>query len=155
MPRTVLAVAVALALGACSGREDLSALSEPPAFLVGEFIDDYGSRYSIRPDVWTHHPHASYNVVAWYIDDQFAVARNDPENPGDGNLWTRIDWVQLDGSDEYRWAYCYSTYDAATQAEAVAAVPAVRATPRTGCGGFPFSRMKRASRTSASLDSNN
>jgi hypothetical protein len=114
-----------------------------PAFLVGEFEDDYGIRYTVDDDTWLQHPGSRYHVVEWHVDEQYVVLQNDSANPSDGGLWTRIDWVILGDSGEYRWAFCYAEYRAASEAEAVAAPQSGRDTPRTGCNGFPFSRMKR------------
>jgi hypothetical protein len=57
--------------------------------------------------------------------------------------WTRIDWAPLSGMAPYTWAFCLSAYDAATADLAEAARTARRDNLRTGCNGFPFSRMKR------------
>ena len=53
----------------------------------------------------------------------------------------RIDWVELD-SVGFAWAFCYAVYDAPELSGALAAPSSDRATPRSGCGGFPFSRMR-------------
>ncbi|GAB5534490.1 MAG: hypothetical protein Rubg2KO_07390 [Rubricoccaceae bacterium] len=137
-----------LLLSACASPLPASPAS-PMAFPpTGEFVDDYGIRYTIGPYAWTQHtssPHANatVHVTDWNADRQFAIAQNDADNATDAGLWTRIDWVRLDGTDGYTWAYCYAVYDAATRNDAVTAPPSGRKTPRTGCNGFPFSRMKR------------
>ena len=43
----------------------------------------------------------------------------------------------------YKWAFCLSAWEAATQADAERADIARRDTPKTGCNGYPFSRMRR------------
>ena len=129
-----------LALSACASPP--SASSSAPAALQGAFVDDYGIRYAIGPDLWAQGETARYHIVRWNAAERYAVARNDTANTSDGGRWTRIDWVALDGG-EYAWAYCYAVYDAATEADALAALPSGRDTPRTGCNGHPFSRMKR------------
>ena len=138
-------LALGLALSACAAPPPIAnstaTSSTAPEALLGTFEDDYGIRYTIGPERWTQGA-ARYHIAAWNAAERYAVARNDADNPSDGGRWTRIDWVPLDGGD-YAWAYCYAVYDAATRAEAVAAPPSGRDTPRTGCGGHPFSRMKR------------
>ena len=137
---------VLLLLSACS---PLPPLASPMAFPpVGAFEDDYGIRYTIGPYAWTQHgstPHsgATYHVTDWNADQRFALAQNDADNATDAGLWTRIDWVQLEGPDGYTWAYCYAVYDAETRNDALTAPASDRDTPRTGCNGYPFSRMKR------------
>jgi hypothetical protein len=137
-------VAVAVAAMGCVGGPRYGAnVSGPPDFLTGEFVDDYGIRYSIAPEKWVHLPNAGYHIVEWQIDEQFLIARNAASNPSDGNLWTRIDWVELTNGGEYEWAFCYATYNAASAQAAREAPPSQRDTPRVGCGGYPFSRMRR------------
>lgn len=139
----LLATVLALTAWACTERQPPPVEESAPAILVGEFIDDYGIRYSIEADRWVQHPDALYHLHAWNLRDRFIVAQNDSGNASDGGLWTRIDWITLDDSDEYEWAFCYAAYRAPTRQDALVAEPTRRETPRTGCNGFPFSRMKR------------
>ncbi|MBB4634017.1 hypothetical protein [Longimicrobium terrae] len=120
----------------------------PPSWLAGEFEDDYEGHHTVTRDRWRHEAYASYHVVRWNADGQYLIARNDSTNPSARGLWTRIDWMRLPGMPPYEWAFCLSAYEAATQAEAEAATIARRDTPRTGCNGHPFTRMKRAATAS-------
>ncbi len=115
----------------------------PPAFLVGEFEDDYAGRFTISDTEWLHHPVTRYLVEEWVSEEQYLVARNDPNNPADGGLWTRIDWVGLEGMEPWNWAFCFSAFDETTMDAARGVEVVDRENPRTGCNGFPFSRMKR------------
>ncbi len=117
----------------------------PPSALLGDFVDDYGIPYSITEEVWEQGRVTRYEIVEWNVEQRFAIARNAAENPGDAGLFTRIDWVELEADGEYPWAFCYAVYDAVTPQAARDAPETERATPRTGCGGYPFSRMKRVS----------
>ena len=131
----------AVALSACASPPP-APIASPTTFPpMGAFEDDYGIRYTIGPYAWTQHPNATYHVTDWNPDKQFAIAQNDADNPADAGLWTRIDWIRLDGADGYTWAYCYAVFDAATRNEALTAAPSNRDAPRTGCNGYPFSRM--------------
>lgn len=132
-----------VALGAWNCAGPPPAEDSAPPFLLGEFVDDYGIRYTIQRDEWVQHPNARYHIRTWQSSARFVVAQNDSSNRGDGGLWTRIDWVVLDDSGEYEWAFCYAAYQAPTRQDAVLAASTQRDTPRTGCNGFPFSRMKR------------
>ena len=138
----------ALLLAACAGERPLEAAS-PVAFPpTGAFVDNYGIRYTIGPYAWTQHgetPHSSatVHITDWNVERQVAIGQNDAINPTDAGLWTRIDWIRLDGADGYTWAYCYAVYDATSRVAAITAPPSGRDTPRTGCNGFPFSRMRR------------
>ena len=146
MRRASGAVALCLALWGCSVRPSPppEASGDAPAALLGAFVDDYGIRYTIAPDLWHQHPTARYRIARWTPEARTLLAQNDASNPADGGLWTRIDWVPLDGMAPYTWAFCLSVYDAPTPEAAMASGDVNPETPRTGCNGFPFSRMRRA-----------
>lgn len=118
-----------------------------PASLLGEFIDDYDNRYSITPTEWTQWPHGRFHIVRWDTTRHYLIAQNDSANSSAGGKWTRIDWVTLDRMAPFEWAFCLSAYDATTAAAAEAVTIARPETPRTGCNGFPFSRMRRPTGT--------
>lgn len=115
-----------------------------PSALLGDFRDDYGSTYRVSATVFEHLPRAKYHIVSWHPAEHYLIARNDTNNVADKGLWTRIDWMPFEGMAPYTWGFCLTTYRAATEAEARATPPANRRAPRTGCNGFPFSRMQRA-----------
>jgi len=117
----------------------------PDPLVLGEFADDYGSRFTITTAEWFQHPRSRYHIVRWRPDSQYLIARNDARNPSGAGLWTRIDWLPLPGMPPYTWGFCLSAYRAPSAAAAEASRVARRDTPRTGCNGFPFSRMKPAS----------
>lgn len=110
--------------------------------IFGSFEDDYGSRYVVSESEWVHEGYARYLIHEFDVEEQYLIARNHEDNPTGAGLWSRIDWVQLEGMPPYEWAFCLTAFEAASQQEARATPAANRATPRTGCGGHPFSRMK-------------
>lgn len=118
-------------------------MTVPPTLLLGDFQDDYGNRFTITPTEWFHRPRSRYRVVRWDPVGQYAIAQNDSANPGEPARWTRIDWLVLSGMPPYEWAFCLTAYDAATSEAAERTPAARREIPRTGCNGFPFSRMRR------------
>ncbi len=132
---------LALAVLGCAARSPVPGAA-PPSALLGTFADDYGNRYTITAAEWVQHPNTRYHIVLWDPVRRFLVAMNDPANPADGGLWTRIDWIPLDGMLPWQWAYCYSAYQAESAEAAESASVARPDTPRTGCNGFPFSRMQ-------------
>jgi hypothetical protein len=115
-----------------------------PSTFVGDFVDDYGIRYSISSVEWFQRPRAKYHIEYVNAAAEYLVARNDADNPSEKGLWSRIDWVRLENMAPFEWAFCLSAYDASTREAAEAVTIAKRETPRTGCGGHPFSRMRRA-----------
>ena len=134
---------VCAALAGCAPRAALSPaqVRVHPADLLGAFVDDYDNAYAITPETWTQLPHGRFHIV--HRDDGTLIARNDSANTHAPGLWTRIDWVRLDGMAPHTWAFCLTAYQAPTRAAAEATPAADRATPRTGCNGYPFSRMRR------------
>lgn len=143
-------LAAALLLAACSARSTPSVGDRttlpPPDMVVGAFQDDYGIRYQIGRDEWLQLPRGRYRVVAWFPAEQYLIARNDSTNREDGGRYTRIDWMSLaaiPGMAPYEWAFCLTAWKEPTAAAAGAVTTARRDAPKTGCGGFPFSRMKR------------
>lgn len=128
-------------LAGCATTNSQSA-DPAPSVLLGNYQDDYGIAYTIEENLWYQHPDALYHIVQWFPEDNYLIAQNDTSNVSDGGLWTRIDWLELSGMDPYTWAFCLSTYNASSAEEAASVRIAQRETPRTGCNGFPFSRMQ-------------
>jgi hypothetical protein len=116
-------------------------VTTPPAFLLGTFSDDYDGRYTITSQLWQHGSRARYRVLKWNVSAQYLIAHNDANNPSEMGLYTRIDWMRLDMAP-YTWAFCMTAYKAPSADSAEATQTAKREAPRTGCSGFPFSRMK-------------
>ena len=138
--RSSILIPLVFALACASSPKSSNSKKAQPA-IWGEFQDDYGIRYHIDEKSWHQVPDAIYHVHKWDFDRMFLIAQNDESNPSEPGLWTRIDWVDLPTSSTYPWAYCLTTYNAASAEEAEAA-SANREEPRTGCNGFPFSRMR-------------
>lgn len=119
---------------------------QSPTSIRGEWLDDYGSRHRITDSTWQHHSNL-YRIVRHEAEAGFVVAWQDR---GDSTpSWTRIDLIRLDSMPPWRWGFCLTTWTAPSADSAAATTPADRQHPRTGCGGFPFTRMKEAS---SSLD---
>lgn len=137
---TLIALLLALVLASPGLVLGQSTRGEAPEALLGRFVDDYGVDYEIADSLWQHGRRARYEIVEWSLEGRYLLARNHAENPSDAGLWTRIDWVELTGSD-YSWAYCYTVFDAPTVEAARLAEQARVDTPRTGCNGYPFTRM--------------
>ncbi len=135
-----LLIAAFLLLAGCAHTPQ----GKPPAWLLGEFEDDYGIRYTISDREWHQQPESRYRVVRWHADAQYLIARNAPSNPNDPDKWTRIDWMELPGMPPYQWAFCMSAYAAASEEAAERSDIAQRNSPMTGCNGHPFSRMRPA-----------
>ena len=122
--------------------DSIAALPAPPDFLVGEFEDDYGIRYTIDRNSWIQGSSTEYRIERWDPESRQLILRG-PLRSADPDLWTRIDWVELEDEEEgFGWAFCYSAYDRQTERLVLDAPAADRVNPRSGCGGYPFSRMR-------------
>ncbi|MFK7849284.1 MAG: tetratricopeptide repeat protein [Rhodothermales bacterium] len=120
----------------------LKAGNAGPDMLIGTFEDDYAVPYTIKKGVIYQHTSNTYHIKYWNNEEQYLIAQNDVDNDGGESLWTRIDWIELADMAPYTWAYCLSAYDAKSATEAEEVKITDRSAPRTGCNGFPFSRMK-------------
>lgn len=139
-----VASACASRSGAPASGPAAAAASVIPASFVGSFVDDYDNRYTITASEWRQLPRSKHHIVRVDVAGQYIIARNDSTNRTAPNKWMRIDWVALEGMPPYTWGYCYSTWKAESEAEAAAVRVANRGTPRSGCNGYPFTRMKVA-----------
>lgn len=118
--------------------------SDSSSMFTGDFTDDYGIKYTITDTLWIQQPRTRFHIIKWNKKEQYLIARNDVKNPGEGGLYTRIDFMQFDGMAPWLWGYCLTVYDAKTDNVAEAVAIADRKNPRKGCNGYPFSRMKVA-----------
>ncbi|MFT3980284.1 MAG: hypothetical protein QM687_07435 [Ferruginibacter sp.] len=111
---------------------------------LGNFTDDYNIRYSINNNSFIQHPGVRYHLLLYNKEEQYFIARNDSANVSDGGLYTRIDIMRFSNMEPWRWGFCLTAYRAPDMATAIRTAAADRSNPRKGCGGYPFSRMKRA-----------
>jgi hypothetical protein len=131
-------------IAACAGRTPRpTASGAAPALVTGDFFDDYRGSFSISDTLWFQRPGNRFRIVEWHVSEQFLIAQNAADDPTAPNRWTRIDWLSLDGAGPYTWGFCLTAYQALTREAARDTPPAQRNTPKTGCNGFPFTRMKR------------
>ncbi|MEM7414546.1 MAG: putative glycoside hydrolase [Gemmatimonadota bacterium] len=122
--------------------DSIASLPAPPQWLVGEFEDDYGIRYSISKNSWVQGNETEYRVAQWDPERREVLVRSSGDGE-DAGAWARIDWVELeDDGSGFTWAFCYSAFDGDSEAAARAAPSADRIRPASGCGGYPFSRMR-------------
>lgn len=114
-----------------------------PQYILGNFVDDYGIRYTVTDSIWTQHPGTKYHILHWNLQDQYIIARNGASNPSDTGLYTRIDYMKFENMAPWYWGFCLTIYKAKSVTEAELAVAADRQNPKKGCNGYPFSRMKK------------
>ncbi|MBS1729422.1 MAG: hypothetical protein JSS67_01455 [Bacteroidetes bacterium] len=114
-----------------------------PEMLNGNFSDDYDIQYTINDTVWLQYPNTKYHILFVDTNAQYILAKNDINNPTDKALYTRIDFMYFQKMSPYTWGYCLSVFNAHSLEEAREKAAADRSNPRTGCNGYPFSRMKK------------
>ena len=129
----------------CSSAKRLAAnsLKSIDTALLGNFTDDYKIRYSITSTTFTQHPGVKYHLISYNEKEQYFIARNDTGNISDAGLYTRIDIIRFTNMEPWHWGFCLTAYKSTSMEEAMKTAAADRANPKKGCGGFPFSRMKR------------
>jgi hypothetical protein len=114
-----------------------------PTFLIGAFEDDYGVQYHIDQEVFHLLPDDRYHILSVHRAEGYIILQNDSLNSFASGLFTRIDYQKLEDMEPYEWAFCFSSYDAASIEEATNQINTQKTDLKTGCDGFPFSRMKR------------
>jgi hypothetical protein len=135
---------IVLLLSGCARTPRPVATALPPTLVLGDFVDDYGARFTVTGTEWFQHPRSGFQIVAWHVDSQYLIAQNATTNASAPGKWTRIDWMQLEGQGEYLWGFCFSAFDAPTREVATSIHVVDRRNPKKGCNGYPFSRMKRS-----------
>lgn len=108
---------------------------------TGSFVDDYGMHYQITDSTWTQDPGGAYQIGARAPQLRMVLLERAATDSTDAT-YTRVDWIPLDDMAPWTWAYCYTAWDLASAQAALETEPADVSQPMTGCGGFPFSRMK-------------
>lgn len=106
----------------------------------GLWVDEWGTTHAISEVGWEMSADwgaSNYAVTQYNNGVRNVIAQNDAANTYNPGLWSRFDWA-YDGRDYY---YCQSTYDAATEADALAAVGADPGNIATGCGGFSWTKL--------------
>jgi hypothetical protein len=105
--------------------------------IAGEYTDDFGGSVSIGSCSIYGSPVTELSNAEQYVITQNAC---DLFFPG---KWSRTDWTWYSGDGGAAALYvCTSTYDADSEAEAIAAPPADASDPvNGGCGGFSWSLL--------------
>ncbi len=105
--------------------------------IIGAWADDWGGAHDISASAWASTD--SSFAITWFDNDLGAlVAQNDAGNAWNPGMWSRFEWAWIDGDLRY----CQVAYDAASEADAMAAGPADPASPSSGCNGFSWTRLR-------------
>ncbi|MEQ9308347.1 MAG: hypothetical protein RLN90_02770 [Balneolaceae bacterium] len=128
----------------CTSELKNSESTEIPIFLIGSFQDDYDVSYFISDSLFEMEDHTKLHILKWDIKEQYFVGQNDSLNPYDPLLYTKIEWMEFEDMAPFEWGFCMSVFNASSLDSAITVRTANRDAPKTGCGGYPFSRMKRS-----------
>ncbi len=127
-----------------------SSLTPGDAFpmIMGDFTDDYSMAHAISETSWTQSGFGDPSIFTFtQIDNQIQtlIAQNDSANPYNPDLWSRFDWTwNLDATNGWELYICQTTYDAASEQAALDTARADDSNLATGCGGFGWSKLTRA-----------
>jgi hypothetical protein len=132
-------------------RADVPAdVSAAPLAIAGSYTDAFGGQHEIASDTWVQTgdfgsgPVTSTFLLTRYDNDaRWVVGQNDAANAFNPGKWSRFDWATVQAA----LYFCQTRYDAADEAEALAATPADATDPKTaGCGGFAWTALTPVAR---------
>ena len=141
MIRTIIHILLVIQLLSCN--QSTKNLSASSSEYLGQFEDDYGIEYRISATQFIQEPKIVYKILEWNTKEQYIITQNAATNPSEPSLFTRIDYVALNDMEPFSWGFCYTTYNAASASMAKATAASDKTNPKKGCGGYPFSRMKK------------
>jgi hypothetical protein len=133
-------LAVVLGFAGCEAEQAAGATD-----ITGTYTDAFGGRHVITREAWTQSYEGSadlvFHLTKWDEAAHRVVGQNDAANAFGGGQWSRFDWA----SKAAVLYICQTRYDAASEAEALAATAADAADPTAGgCGGFPWTALAPA-----------
>ena len=154
----VLLGATSLCLTACPPGDDDDAANdddatsddddatEEPLNIYGVFDEGFGSGVAVTELgwlTWSEFGTSRYDLTQLDVDPGSGslIAQNSSENEYNPGLWSRFDFF---GSAQSGY-FCQSSFDAASEEDAVAATPADPENLKEGCGGFGWSTITPSS----------
>lgn len=129
-------------MGCALPRQTPPPSSSPPEALLGDFVDDYNTRYGITAERFRE-GRTTYRIVEWHTAEEYLLAQHTDSTGADIARWSRFDWVMLPDQGVYRWGYCHSAWRAPSLDSARHTRVVNRDDPRRGCNKHPFTRMQR------------
>ena len=125
-----------------TGEETTDGEVTPPTIdIAGDWTDAYGGAHTFTDTLWTYDDGygsvSEYSISVYDNEENYFVAENGPTAWSVG--WSRFDWTTgADGS----YYYCQATYDAATEADAIATTTSDDTAPGDGgCGDFAWTGL--------------
>ena len=103
--------------------------------IEGLWSDEWGGSQDVSPFSWNGNAVTQANN-----EEGWLIAQNGPDS-WSPDLWSKYEWTWDADGEAY---YCQSTYDAATEEDAVAAARADAGDLDAGCGGFGWTWMRES-----------
>lgn len=115
---TIFSLVLLTALSACNTSSDGESGSvQGPLEINGTYTDEFGTDQTITSSAWSDSFANIFHILSYSNDSNYLIAKNDPANAFNPDLYSRFDWTRFN-SDLY---YCQTAFDAATAADAKAA----------------------------------
>ncbi|MFT7520567.1 MAG: hypothetical protein ACI9MC_002716 [Kiritimatiellia bacterium] len=109
-----------------------------PLDIRGDWTDNWGGDHSINEATWSMGPSGTFQVVDFDNELGMLIAHNDADNEWNPSLWSRMDYIDHEGT----WYFCQITFDAQSeQAARDTATPNADDPANTGCNGFAWSSI--------------
>lgn len=131
-----------IGFGGCKHAHKTTFKHNLPGYMIGGFSDDYENQYTISDSVFLMGSTTIIHILEWDEEKQFFIGQNDSSNTYDPLQFSRIDWIELSEMEPFTWAFCMSAYKAPSADSARATNTTNPVSPKTGCNGYPYSRMK-------------
>ena len=113
-----------------------------PAFMIGQFEDDYGIQYQIDQGTFVLLPNDKFHIIRVDTIQRYLILHNDSLNAFAPSLYSRIDYQTLKNMAPFQWAFCFSNYEEESYIDALSKQNKSKSDLMKGCNEFPFSRMK-------------
>lgn len=101
------------------------------------YRDNFDLTHAVTPRSWSQGS-STFELTQFNNTDNFLIAQNSADNEFNPGLWSRFEWTESAGN----LYFCQVSFDAASEADALAAGPADTSDPATGgCSDFAWSEL--------------
>ncbi|HEY6727338.1 MAG TPA: hypothetical protein VI197_25060 [Polyangiaceae bacterium] len=122
-----------------------------PIELIGSYEDDFGGAHTITSSAWQSGS-SSFHLLEFSNGEGWAITQNDCANAYFPGLYSRFDWVAVEGGQggaagaggagaDAATYYCQTGYNLDSAEAALELEPADSADLTEGCNGFPWSKI--------------
>ncbi|MEP6612038.1 MAG: hypothetical protein ABJA76_09145, partial [Mucilaginibacter sp.] len=105
MKKYLALILILLALTKAHAQTQSASVIKPPDYMLGSFEDDYQIRYKITDTLWLQLSNTRFHIIKWNLEKKYIIAKNDAKNPGEGGLYTRIDYMNFIKMEPFLWGF--------------------------------------------------